>query len=116
MAKAPPDSSPAASPNTPRESSPTAADRLTLIGNLQSRALSQPDPLTGNLDIMSGDVMLFASRIREAMEADLLEGKVAPQSFHKFTHKAELFLKFARQAERLAQVRRQLSSSERETP
>jgi hypothetical protein len=51
----------------PKGRPPTCAERLERVHELQSQALRHPDPLLASLEIMSGDLMLFAFRLREWM-------------------------------------------------
>jgi hypothetical protein len=88
---------------------PTEEERLALIHSLQAQALAQPDPLTANLQVLSGDLMLFAHRSRQMLEAGSVGAGSGVAQQEQFTRQAELHLKFVRQIDRLAQITRQLS-------
>lgn len=86
---------------------PTCAERLERVHELQSQALRHPDPLLASLEIMSGDLMLFAFRLRELMAENLISGEVSAEREHHFLRQADTYLKFVRQVDRLAQISRQ---------
>ncbi len=98
--------------NVPNGRSPTRDERLGLIREFQNRALQQTDPLTANLELISGDLMLFAYKIRESMAKDLTDEAVTAEACRRFEQKAETYLKFVRQIDRLAFVQRQMSRAE----
>src|SRR5687768_3005403 len=91
---------------------PTREERLGMIREFQSRALRRPDALSANLGLISGDLMLFALRIREAMEENLSGLPATPEGLRQFERQAETYLKFVRQIDRLAQIERQLARPE----
>jgi len=87
----------------------TPGDRLGLIRALQEQALRRADPLAANLEVISGDLMLFAYRIRESVEANLAASLASADRCEQFTKQAEMYLRFVRQIDRLAQIERQLA-------
>jgi hypothetical protein len=97
--------------NTPgrTRSGPTEEERLELIHSFQTQALAQPDPLTANLQLLSGDLMLFAHRSRQMLEAGLVGAGSGMAQQEQFARQAELHLRFVRQIDRLAQITRQLT-------
>ncbi len=97
-------------------SGPTEQERLDLIRSFQTQALTQPDPLAANLQLLSGDLMLFAHRSRQMLEASLEGTGDGAVQMEQFTRQAELHLKFVRQIDRLAQLTRQTSAKEPEKP
>ena len=98
--------------NTPgrTRSGPTEEERLELIHSFQTQALAQPDPLTANLQLLSGDLMLFAHRVRQMLEASLQGAGNGAVQQEQFARQAELHLKFVRQIDRLARLTRQPSA------
>lgn len=90
--------------------------RLQLIGTFQARALQRSEPLAANLDVISGDLMLFAFRIREMMERDMASGLLTEAACQKFERQADTYLKFIRQVDRLAQIERQFVPSAKGRP
>jgi hypothetical protein len=98
-----------ANPPGRTRSGPTEAERLELIRSFQAQALAQPDPLAANLQLLSGDLMLFAHRSRQMLEAGSVGAGSGVAQQEQFTRQAELHLKFVRQIDRLAQITRQLS-------
>ena len=89
---------------------PTREQRLALVRSFQARALRQAesDPLAANLQVISGDLMAFAHRLGEAVQANLAAALTSPDGYDRFARDAELYLKFARQLDRFAQIERQL--------
>src|SRR3954471_16518248 len=67
---------------------PTREERLGLIRSYQVGALGRTDPHVANLELIDGDVMLLALRIRESMEKPLLEGPGRGEP-RRFEHHAE---------------------------
>jgi hypothetical protein len=87
---------------------PTREERLGLIRSYQADALGRTDPHVANLELIDGDVMLLALRMRESMEKQLLEGPGAGEG-RRFEHQAETWLRCIRQIERNARIIWQLS-------
>jgi hypothetical protein len=85
---------------------PTCAERRERVHELQYRALRHPDPLLASLEIMSGDLMLFAFRLRELMAENLTTAEVSAERAQHFLRQADTYLKFVRQVDRLAQISR----------
>jgi hypothetical protein len=81
-------------------------ERLRLIRAFQTQAMKKSDPLAANLDVISGDLMLFAFRMREIMEKDMMGALTTERGFQQFERQSEVYLKFIRQLDRLAQIER----------
>ena len=101
---------PEANPPGRTRSGPTEEERLDLIRSFQAQALAQPDPLAANLQLLSGDLMLFAHRVRQMLEASLQGAGNGAARQEQFARQAELHLKFVRQIDRLARLTRQPSA------
>jgi hypothetical protein len=88
---------------------PTAEERLGRIRELQARALTRPDPLAANLEVLAGDLMLFAYRMSQSLEESLAgaPGPAGPPP--GFVQQAETYLKFVRQLDRLVAISRAAS-------
>jgi hypothetical protein len=99
-------------PHADRGAPLTWEDRLRLVRDLQAEALSHADPRVANLGVMSGDMTLFAYRLREAMERCLGDTPTASEGRRRFLQDADLYLKFVRQVDRLTQIERQLTEAQ----
>jgi hypothetical protein len=93
---------------------PTQEERLTLIRCYQARALLRTDPLAANLDIISGDLMAFASRMQELLQERQAQAPSSAREYERFYRDADMYLRVIRQIGRLAQIGRRLSSSDGE--
>ena len=91
----------------PKGRPPTRVERLERVHALQCQALRHTDPLLASLEIMSGDLMLFAFRLREWMDENLAKGELSAEREQHFLRQADTYLKFVRQVDRLAQISRQ---------
>ncbi|HVK12524.1 MAG TPA: hypothetical protein VM597_27490 [Gemmataceae bacterium] len=89
-------------PGTP---APTPEDRLRLIQTLAARAYRRTDPMGANLEAMAADVMQFVHTLTGRVQADL-EALAAGGCADQLTRLPELYLKLARQVDRLAQAAR----------
>ncbi len=89
-------------------SGPTPVQRLEMIHRFQAEAMKRADPLAANLGVLSGDLMLFAFRISEAVEPVLTASVTSEGKFGAFAQQAEMYLRVVRQLDRLAQIERQL--------
>jgi hypothetical protein len=85
---------------------PTPQQRLERVHEFQCQALQNPDPLMASLEIMTGDLIQFAFRIRERMTDNLSAGDNAVEQ-EQFLRQADTYLKFVRQVDRLAHLGRQ---------
>ncbi len=83
--------------------------RMRLVQKYQALALQRQDPLAANLGILSADLLSFAHGLATLVRADLAQELPGPERHQKFFRDAELYLKFVRQIDRLAQIERQLS-------
>lgn len=92
--------------NDPTPPVPTAEDRLRLVQALAARAFRLPDPMEANLEALTADLMLCAQGLAGRVQADLaaLAGGGCPDQLGRTP---ELYLKFVRQIDRLAQAARQ---------
>src|SRR5579871_5985466 len=89
---------------------PSREQRLALVRALQAKALRQEDPLAANLGVLSADLMGFAHALAATVQASLAEGTASAEGRQCFAQDAELYLKFVRQIDRLAQLARQRPS------
>ncbi len=87
----------------------TRDQRMGLVRRYQALALQRQDPLAANLGILSADLMGFAHGLAARVQADLARELPDPEGQQSFQRDAELYLKFLRQIDRLAQIERQLS-------
>lgn len=94
--------------NPPERPWPNRAERLALIRDYQSQALTHEDPHLANVQLFDGDTMLLALRLRDILEKDLIEGTTTPEGSRRFAERAETFLKCIRQLDRNARIKRQL--------
>src|SRR3981081_3033408 len=78
---------------------PSPADRAELGARLQARALAHSNPLTANLEVITGDLMLFAYRQKEILEAKLANAQNALVREEEFAKDAERYLRLVRQAD-----------------
>jgi hypothetical protein len=85
---------------------PTAEDRARLIQGLAARAFRRADPMQANLEALTADLMLLAHGLTPRVQADLAE-LAAGGCPDRLARSPELYLKFARQIDRLAQAARQ---------
>lgn len=92
-------------------SSVSRADRERLVAAYQTRALQRADPLTANLEVISGDLMQMLHRIRESMDKSFATTADSAEDCRKFHQQAETYLKFVRQVDRLAQITRQVEAA-----
>ena len=81
---------------------PTRDQRLGLVRAFQAQAMLRRDPLAANLVRLTG-------RPEFRLQAALGQGPTSPEAHKRFVHDAEMYLKFVRQIDRLAQIERQLS-------
>lgn len=88
---------------------PTSQDRWELIQRLQTRAIQRTDPLAANLEVLSGDLMGFAYRLRETMDERLEQAHPSPKEYERFYRDAEMYSKLVREIVRLAHLERHLS-------
>jgi hypothetical protein len=95
---------------------PSREQRLALVRALQAQALRQEDPLAANLGVLSADLMGFAHTLAATVQASLAEGAASAEGRQRFGQDAELYLKFIRQIDRLAQLERQRSQPPRSEP
>src|SRR4051794_31243939 len=86
---------------------PSRQQRLALVRALQAQALRQEDALAANLGVLSADLMGFAHALAATVQAGLAEGAASAEGRQRFGQDAELYLKFIRQIDRLAQLERQ---------
>jgi hypothetical protein len=98
-----------------KNAGPTEEERADLIRGLQTQAMERKqDPLAASVELLCGDLMVFAFRVRKEMDEESRNIPVNPASFKAFEKRAELLLRIARQIDRFAQIRRQLSSESEE--
>jgi hypothetical protein len=97
----------------PSASPPSREQRLALVRALQAQALRQEDPLAANLGVLSADLMGFAHTLAPAVQAGLTAAAASAEGRRRFGQDAELYLKFVRQIDRLAQFARQRPSPPR---
>jgi hypothetical protein len=98
-----------------KNAGPTEEERAELIRDLQTQAMERKqDPLAASVELLCGDLMGFAFQVRKSMDEECRKITVNPASFKAFEKRAELLLRFARQIDRFAQIRRQLSSESEE--
>jgi hypothetical protein len=85
---------------------PTDEERLARIRELQARALTRPDPLAANLEVLEADLMLFAYRVSRSLEETLACPPDPAGPPPPFGRLAETYLKLLRQLDRLVAVSR----------
>ena len=94
---------------------PTEEERANLIRDLQTQAMERKqDPMAASMELLCGDLMAFAFQVRKAMDEESRKIPVNSAGFKTFERKADLLLRFSRQIDRLAQIRRHLSSESKE--
>jgi hypothetical protein len=91
---------------------PTREERLELIRRFQAQALTRPNPLEANLEMISSDLMLLAYRQREILEASLAAPVDSAQQADTFTQGSERYIRFVRQLDRLTQITRQVAGAQ----
>jgi hypothetical protein len=69
----------------PDDPTPTPAQRLALVRAFQSRALGRLNPLAANLEVISGDLMLFAHRLAASVQADLAEAGIPRRATRSYS-------------------------------
>jgi hypothetical protein len=97
----------AAAHGTPTDGAPTREQRRALVRALQARAAGRPDPLAANLGVITADLIGIAHDLAAAVQADLAQGPGPAEGRQRLARDAELYLKFVRQIDRLAQLERQ---------
>ena len=89
---------------------PALQEREALIQSVQIQALARKqDPLAASLDLLCGDLMALAFRVKQTMDEETHAGPPGSSGFKGFERRAELLLKVARQIDRFAHLRRQVS-------
>jgi hypothetical protein len=89
---------------------PTMHDqRMDLVRAFQVQAMRRQDPLAANLGVISADLMVFAHGLAAAVQDKLARAPALTDQYRRLVQDAELYLKFVRQIDRLAQIQRQLS-------
>ncbi|HZY86922.1 MAG TPA: hypothetical protein VFE78_18960 [Gemmataceae bacterium] len=83
---------------------PTIEQRLALVRAYQAEALRRRDPLAASLGVLTADLLALAGGLAEVVREGLARGPAAGR--HQLRQDAELYLKFARQIDRLAQMER----------
>ncbi len=87
-----------------------ASERMALVRALQAQAMARPDPLAANLGVITADLIGFAHTLAAAVQAALAREPGPAEGRQQASRDAELYLKFARQIDRLAQLERQLTA------
>jgi hypothetical protein len=93
----------------PSGMSPTSEDRMALVRAFQREAMKRPDPLAANLGVIAADLMGFAHGLAARVQESLSRAATSSGGRQQFVQNADLYLKFVRQIDRLAQLERQLS-------
>ena len=104
----------ARSESTSDRPAPTRADRQELVRAYQTQQMQRPNPLAANLGIITGDLINTANHIRELMEKNMVPGTASVEHCRRFDRQAELYLKFVRQVDRLAQITCRLADTDEE--
>lgn len=92
----------------------SSEQRLALVRAFQAQALDRANPLLANLGILSADLMGFSHLLAASVQTNLEQLPSSAQGRKDLFQNAELFLKFVRQIDRLAQIERQLEKPSRE--
>ena len=88
--------------------------RLTRIRDYAQAALDQADPLRGNLQACSAELMEIALLLKTAIDEALLDEANLLQRFKEIGPLVDMFLKFHRQIDRYAQLDRHLVAAGRD--
>lgn len=90
---------------------PSRAERMQLIRDYQAQALKGENPHLANLELLDGDTMLLALRLRELIDKDLHDADTGTEADRRrFAQQTEMFLKCMRQIDRNARIKKQLAS------
>ncbi len=88
----------------PGGAAPTREQRQALVRAYQAEALRRPGALAANLGVLTADLMGLAHGLGELVREGLERGPGA--GGQRLYRDAELYLKFVRQIDRLAQMER----------
>jgi hypothetical protein len=80
--------------------------RLRRIEDLLREALARPDPLDASIGAVCADLLAFAYRLKQAMDAKAAAGQT-PKGPRAANAELEAYLKVLRQLDRLVQLQRQ---------
>ena len=105
--------------STPKELHVTQEDvlrrrRLARIRDYAQAALDEVDPLRGNLQACSAELMEIAMSLKTAIDEALLDEQNLLHRFKEINPLVEVFLKFHRQIDRYAQLDRHLDATSRD--
>ena len=103
---------PAAAP-LPPESGAHHDERARMIDALRAQALQRSDPMAANIEMLSADLVVCATRVFQSMASEDPATPITSAAYQAFERKAELSLKFTRQIDRFAQILRQPAAPKR---
>jgi len=98
------ETTPGRSPAPPPALSPE--DRAHLARAYQARAARRPDLLAANLGVLNAEMMLMAHVLGDRARAGLAATSDTPADAMESARAADMYLKFIRQIERVAQLER----------
>jgi hypothetical protein len=81
-------------------------DRAHLVHAYQAQAARRPDLLAANLGVLNAETMLMAHVLGDRARACLAAGSGTPADAMESARAADMYLKFVRQIERVAQLER----------
>ena len=87
-------------------------ERLELIKKYRRESVKKSDPLVANLSVIAADLMTFSAKMADSIEKKLEQSDGEPVVYQEFERRAEMFLKFARQIDRISRITQEKSSAE----
>jgi hypothetical protein len=92
----------------------TLSERLELALAFQKQALTRPDLLAANMDMIKGDLIRFAHALADQIQKQLIQGGIPEERRRRLLLEMEMHLKVVREFERLAQLDRRYGPASRD--